>query len=253
MTQTSSTLVTSMTTTTPAPPPPAGTPPSASPTEKLSTASLTRPLCVECGRGSKCKTPFQKPSIPKGWTHQILGVGTQNEDLGAVRLLLKNAGYRDVDFATVSSVRCPTKYDPSMRQLRACRPFLLRAIEVLKPRCVVAFGGSAARACLDRGTASVTKLRGRALQVGDVPLRVTYHPDAIARGATHLRSRVIDDLRRIRAGDRRDLQIVSEPLTDKVLSVDTEYDPNGNLLTLALSGSTKARAWDIAYHPGATQ
>jgi hypothetical protein len=118
---------------------------------------------------------------------------------------------------------------------------------------VVAFGSHAAKACLDDGVASVTKLRGRALRIGDVPLRVTYHPEAIQRGATHLKSRVVADLRRIRAGDRRDLEIVSERLTDKVLSVDTEYDPYGNLLTLALAGSTKARAWDIAYHPGATQ
>jgi hypothetical protein len=73
------------------------------------------------------------------------------------------------------------------------------------------------------------------------------------RGATHLETRVVQDLKRLRKIDRRDLEIVSDVLTDKVLSVDTEYDPAGNLLTLALAGATKARAWDVAHHPGATQ
>lgn len=51
------------------------------------------------------------------------------------------------------------------------------------------------------------------------------------------------------------LQSVSENLTviittevpvDKVMSVDTEYDPNGRLLTIAIADRTHARVWDIS-------
>jgi len=273
--------------------------------EKLSAATAERPSCIACGLFKTCSTPFLKPWIPQNWTRKILGVGEapgedEDERTGrpftgsSGRLLyrmLREAGFKDRDVALVNAVRCRPRRNatPSMRQLRSCRPFLLRVVEQLRPEVVVAFGASAVKSLLDSGTASVTGLRGRALEVrvlpfggaasdpgvvGEVlhevsglhvldsgrsglevvvPLRVTYHPAAILRGATHLERRIVQDLRRCRESDRRELEIVSEVLTDKVLSVDTEYDPNGNLLTLALAGATKARAWDVAYHPGTTQ
>ena len=241
--------------------------------ETLSSASLSRPGCILCSLASTCKTPFLRPWIPKGWTGKILGVGEapgkdEDEESGRpftgpsgklLYRMLRAAGFHDHDLALVNTVRCRPRGNktPTMRQVRSCRPFLIRVVEQLKPEVVVAFGAVAAKGLLDRGSASVTSLRGRPVELRfderTVPVRVTYHPAAILRGATHLQKRVVDDLIRLRVVDRRDLEIVSEPLTDKVLSVDTEYDPNGNLLTLALAGATKARAWDVAYHPGATQ
>jgi hypothetical protein len=85
------------------------------------------------------------------------------------------------------------------------------------------------------------------------PLIVTYHPAAILRGATHLKTRVVEDLRRLRRSDRRELTIVDAPLDDKVLSVDTEYAPDGSLLTVALAGARTARVWDVADYPGAAE
>ena len=226
--------------------------------ETLSSASADRPSCQECGLLTHCKTPFLKPSIPKGWTGKILGVGEQPGDLavGLVSRMLRAAGFQERDFATVGAIRCPSRKAPTMRQLRACRPFLLRVVEQLKPGVVVAFGAAAAKGLLDRGSASVTALRGRVQTVcvqgiGDVPaqltpLRVTYSPEAVLRGATHLEKRIVDDLRRIRTADRRELEIVSGVmLTDKVLSIDTEYTPTGELLTISLAGVTKARVWDV--------
>lgn len=241
--------------------------------ETLSSASTSRPACSACSLATQCKTPFLRPWIPKGWTGKILGVGEapgkdEDEESGRpftgpsgklLYRMLHAAGFRDNDLALVNAIRCRPRGNktPTMRQVRSCRPFLIRVVEQLKPGVVVAFGAVAAKGLLDRGSASITGLRGRpvALQFEALttPVRVTYHPAAILRGATHLQQRVVDDLRRCRVTDRRELEIVSDPLTDKVLSVDTEYDPTGSLLTIALAGATKARAWDVEGDSGATR
>lgn len=253
-------------------------------TEKLSTAGPARPSCIACGLLMGCKTPFLRPWIPMGWTGKILGVGEapgkdEDEESGrpftgpSGRLLyrmLKLAGFDAVDIALVNAVRCrPTRNaTPSMRQVRACRPFLLRVVEQLRPRVVVAFGAVAVKGLLDRGSASVTAFRGRVQTLNfegtpgpdgsvrsafSVPVRVTYHPAAILRGATHLQKRVVQDLSRIRKVDRRDLEIVSTLLADKVVAIDTEYSPHGDLLSVALAGSTEARVWDVEGNNGAVE
>lgn len=236
--------------------------------ERLSTASPGRALCVSCGVCVRkgIQTPFMIPFRPSGWTKKLLIVGEaagehEDETSGThftgpagklLRKLWKAAGYDDVDVALVNALRGRPRGNatPSMQQLRACRGFLLRSIAVLQPRLVVAVGASAAKALLDRGSVSVTQLRGRqfTLQFPDLaaPLRVTYHPSAVLRGATHFKRRIVDDLRRARQYQPLTLDILTEgfPL-DKVISVDTEYDPSHNALTIGVASRTQARTWDV--------
>lgn len=112
-------------------------------------------------------------------------------------------------------------------------------------------GASAAKALLDTGSVNVTGLRGRQLEVRlpgpvTIPTRVTYHPSAVLRGATHFKRRIVADLKRVRKQQNLELEVLTEgfPL-DKVISIDTEYDPNHTILTIAASGRTQARAWDV--------
>lgn len=162
-----------------------------------------------------------------------------------------------MDVALVNAVRCrPHKNaTPTMSQLRACRPFLLRAIWALRPAAVLCLGGSAAKAVLDSGGAAVTPLRGRVVKLAfaavadveafQVPVRFTYHPSAVLRGATHLKQRIIDDLKRCRGSKTLELDILTDGLpVDKVVAVDTEYN-QGNILTIAVAGLSQARAWDV--------
>lgn len=75
---------------------------------------------------------------------------------------------------------------------------------------------------------------------------MTYHPSAVLRGATHLKARIVEDLKRARGVQSEAPEILTEgfPL-DKVISVDTEYDPNHRILTIAVAGRQSARAWDV--------
>jgi len=52
----------------------------------------------------------------------------------------------------------------------------------VKPKCLVALGGTAATGLLG-GDDAVAKLRGRWHEFEGVPLRVTYHPSYLLRSA----------------------------------------------------------------------
>ena len=64
---------------------------------------------------------------------------------------------------------------PTPEEMAACLPFVLAEIDIIRPQCLVALGGTAAEALLatDQG---VGQLRNRWHELQGIPLRVTYHP-----------------------------------------------------------------------------
>lgn len=77
----------------------------------------------------------------------------------------RKADYRDEDVAVVTPTRCPSKRKPTMAQIRACRPFLLKALEVLKPKYVLGLGATALRALTNKSDSNLTKARGKLLSL----------------------------------------------------------------------------------------
>ncbi|NOR65816.1 MAG: uracil-DNA glycosylase, partial [Woeseiaceae bacterium] len=76
----------------------------------------------------------------------------------------------------------------------ACRDYLERQIEMIKPRLVLAVGRIAAQQLLHTDS-PLGRLRGRAhsLHNGQVPLVVTYHPAYLLRSPAQKR-KVWEDL-----------------------------------------------------------
>jgi len=87
---------------------------------------------------------------------------------------------KQVYIANVLKCRPPNNRPPEAHEAQACRPYLERQIELLRPRLIVALGRSAAAWLL--GTdASIASLRGRVHHFRGVPLIVTYHPAYLLR------------------------------------------------------------------------
>lgn len=82
-----------------------------------------------------------------------------------------------------NAVKCrpPGNRTPTEDELAACRPFLLKQIELIKPRLIVALGSSAAKTLLQQPEVKVGALRGQLLAAEGVPLIVTYHPSYLLR------------------------------------------------------------------------
>ena len=87
---------------------------------------------------------------------------------------------RQVYIANVLKCRPPNNRAPEPAEASACEPYLLRQIELVAPRIIVALGKSAATLLLGE-EASIASLRGRVHRYRGLPLVVTYHPAYLLR------------------------------------------------------------------------
>jgi DNA polymerase len=86
----------------------------------------------------------------------------------------------DVFIVNVLKHRPPGNRNPRPEEVSACSPYLIRQIELIRPKVLVALGTFAAQTLLDTKL-SIGKLRGQIHRFYGVPLIVTYHPAALLR------------------------------------------------------------------------
>ena len=143
--------------------------------------------------------------LHKGRTNLVFGVGNVNAEImfvgegpgadedaqgepfvGRAGQLLNNMisamGLRreDVYIANVVKCRPPGNRTPEKDECDTCSPFLMRQIEVIKPKVIVALGAVAAKNLLAMSD-SMANLRGRWYDFKDSRLLVTYHPAYLLR------------------------------------------------------------------------
>jgi hypothetical protein len=85
-----------------------------------------------------------------------------------------------VYIANTLKCRPPRNRNPAPEEMLQCEPFLLRQIDLLQPRMILAMGRFAVQALL-RSSEPIGKLRGRVHRYHGVPLVVTYHPAYLLR------------------------------------------------------------------------
>lgn len=98
--------------------------------------------------------------------------------LGAINLQRE-----DVFIANVLKHRPPGNRNPLPEEVLACSPYLVRQIELVKPKVILALGTFAAQTLLETKL-TIGKLRGQIHRYYGVPLVVTYHPAALLRNPT---------------------------------------------------------------------
>jgi len=155
--------------------------------------------CARCG-------------LCRGRTHSVPGIGDRHaswlfvgegpgrsEDLegetfvGPAGKLLDNMLKamqlaRGVDTYIANIVKCrPVDADgrdrpPVQNEVAACRPFLERQIDLIKPTVIIALGKTAAVSLLGLNEdTSLASLRGEPHSYRDIPVVVTYHPAYLLR------------------------------------------------------------------------
>jgi uracil-DNA glycosylase family 4 len=98
----------------------------------------------------------------------------------------------DVYIANVLKCRPPGNRDPQSNEVECCEPYLMRQIELIRPRLIVALGRHAAHSLL-KTEAALARLRGQRLSYRGTPLVVTFHPAYLLRNPVDKR-RAWDDL-----------------------------------------------------------
>lgn len=148
--------------------------------------------CTRCRLYKTATNPVPGEGNPKA---QLVCVGEApgaNEDASgrpfvgqAGQLLTKilaavDLKREDVFICNVLKHRPPGNRNPLPDEVAACSPYLIRQLELIKPKVIVAFGTFAAQTLLDTKT-PIGKLRGTVHQYHGIPLVVTYHPAALLR------------------------------------------------------------------------
>jgi uracil-DNA glycosylase len=164
--------------------------------EKTATLEELRAFIGDCQR---CKlAPLR--------THLVFGVGNPEADLmfvgeapgadedargepfvGRAGQLLtdiieRGMGLRRADVYICNVIKCrpPDNRNPEADEVVACEPFLMRQIDLVQPRAIVALGTFAVQALLKVKT-PISRLRGNWHEVRGVKLMPTFHPAYLLR------------------------------------------------------------------------
>ncbi len=85
-----------------------------------------------------------------------------------------------VFICNIVKCRPPENRQPQWDEIAACIPFLYRQIELVKPKVILAMGGTAAQSLLNTKQ-SLGGLRNHLHRFRSIPVIVTYHPAALLR------------------------------------------------------------------------
>lgn len=139
-----------------------------------------RLMCVGEGPGAK-EDETGRPFV--GAAGQLL-----DQILGAIECPRES-----VYIANIVKCRPPQNRKPLPDEAQACLPYLHRQIALIRPKVLVALGGTAAEWLLGVKR-SLGDLRGKVHRYGSIPLIVTYHPAALLRNP-HWKKPTWDDVR----------------------------------------------------------
>jgi DNA polymerase len=89
-------------------------------------------------------------------------------------------GRDDVFICNVVKHRPPGNRNPAPDEVEACSPYLVRQLELLRPKVILTLGNFAAQTLLATKL-GITKLRGQVHLYYGIPLVPTYHPAALLR------------------------------------------------------------------------
>ena len=160
--------------------------------------------------------------LSQGRTHAVPGVGVldplvmvigeapgANEDAQGEPFVGRAGRYLDKWLASIdlyrsknayiaNIIKCrpPNNRDPLADEITSCTPYLIRQIEIIKPKTILAVGRISGQHLLKENM-TLGAMRARQHSFMGIPLFVTYHPSAVLRNP-QWRAPVWEDLQRVR-------------------------------------------------------
>jgi uracil-DNA glycosylase family 4 len=151
--------------------------------------------CVTCGELAATRTRTVPGVLPEPGSGLLLvgeAPGAQEDQVGRpfvgrsgelLDTLLAEAGLERAEVAIANVLKCrpPGNRAPRKAEVEACRPWLVRQLELARPAVVLALGGTAAT-WFHGPSARIGALRDAgAARRDDFMLITTYHPSAALR------------------------------------------------------------------------
>jgi len=189
--------------------------------DHFSKHKLLEELRREMGNCARCKLHVQRKNIVFGTGNpdaRLVFVGEgpgRDEDIQgepfvgkAGQLLTRiieaiGLTREEVYIANIVKCRPPENRNPQPDEIKACEPFLLRQLDIIKPEIICALGSFAAQTLL-MSSEKITKLRGRFHNFKGIKLMPTYHPAFLLRNP-EMKKDVWEDMKLVRKEYRKDV------------------------------------------------
>lgn len=112
--------------------------------------------------------------------------------------IIQAAGFslEEVYIGNIIKCRPPENRTPKLEETRACMPWLMKQIQIIKPRIIVCLGATAIQGLLDPSL-RITAIRGRWAERNGIFIMPTFHPAALLRDETKKRP-VWEDFKQVR-------------------------------------------------------
>ncbi|MGB9658957.1 MAG: uracil-DNA glycosylase [Nitrososphaerales archaeon] len=110
-------------------------------------------------------------------------------------LRFANLDRKDLFITSVVKCRPPSNRIPTLQEIKTCNPYLKSQIDVIKPKVICLLGNIALQTFFKK--ASISKLRGKAIERDYQTYFCTYHPAAVLYNAS-LKSKIYEDMMRIK-------------------------------------------------------
>ena len=167
-----------------------------SPTEPTESLAALRALIGDCQRCKLCSHRTQIVFGVGNPSAELVFVGEapgRDEDLKGepfvgragqllTEIIVKGMKLRREDIYIANIIKCrpPQNRNPEPDEIASCEPFLIRQLEIIRPKAIVALGTFAAQTLLKTRT-PITRLRGTWTDYQGVPLMPTFHPAYLLR------------------------------------------------------------------------
>jgi DNA polymerase len=99
--------------------------------------------------------------------------------------------------ANIVKCRPPGNRTPTPTEAHTCQPFLMKQIEIIKPKLIMTLGGTAYHYMTGDDT-GITKVRGTVIKKDGYILIPTYHPSFLLRNPS-AKKEVFEDLKKAKA------------------------------------------------------
>lgn len=158
---------------------------------------------VVFGEGNVDKPPIAFVGEGPGGTEDDVGrpfVGPAGKFLDKIINAMK-LKREDVYICNAVNCRPPGNRKPEKQELEACFEYLVGQLRAVRPKVIVALGGSAVAAFFG-GKPEITKLRGKWQEWEGIPVMPTYHPSYLKRNENNpeyveLKKQVWSDMQQV--------------------------------------------------------
>ena len=103
----------------------------------------------------------------------------------------------DVYICNIVKCRPPDNRNPEPDEIEACEPFLIKQLQAIRPKMIVALGNVAVKTLL-KTKEGITKLRGTWKTYQGIPLMPTFHPAYLLRNPSD-KKLVWEDIKKVLA------------------------------------------------------